>query len=137
MASSTLNAPHDIPLDPTATQVNTSCLDFLLIELVPMAYRLTAELAAREEEWLHSSSATASHAAAAGMGGTGGGGGGKQGGGADAETSSTLGVSGAGSATGGSTGAKSGELDEEEAREAVFHRLEALGYRVGLGVVER
>jgi hypothetical protein len=28
-------------------------------------------------------------------------------------------------------------VDEEEAREAVFHRLESLGYRVGLGVVER
>lgn len=28
-------------------------------------------------------------------------------------------------------------IDEEEAREAVFHRLENLGYRVGLGVVER
>jgi hypothetical protein len=28
-------------------------------------------------------------------------------------------------------------VDEEEAREAVFHRLENLGYRVGLGVVER
>jgi hypothetical protein len=28
-------------------------------------------------------------------------------------------------------------VDEEEAREAVFFRLEGLGYRVGLGVVER
>ena len=28
-------------------------------------------------------------------------------------------------------------VDEEESREAVFHRLEALGYRVGLGIVER
>ncbi|XP_014551164.1 hypothetical protein COCVIDRAFT_20527 [Bipolaris victoriae FI3] len=28
-------------------------------------------------------------------------------------------------------------VDEEEAREAVFHRLENLGYRVGLGGVER
>jgi hypothetical protein len=28
-------------------------------------------------------------------------------------------------------------VDEDEAREAVFHRLEGLGYRVGLGVVER
>ncbi|KAF2841454.1 hypothetical protein M501DRAFT_1000676 [Patellaria atrata CBS 101060] len=28
-------------------------------------------------------------------------------------------------------------LDEEEARETAFYRLEMLGYRVGLGVVER
>lgn len=28
-------------------------------------------------------------------------------------------------------------LDEDELREATFYRLEALGYRVGLGIVER
>ena len=31
--------------DPHATFLNASCLDFLLIELVPMAYRLATELA--------------------------------------------------------------------------------------------
>lgn len=30
--------------DPTATFLNVSCLDFLLIELVPLAYRITNEL---------------------------------------------------------------------------------------------
>ncbi len=30
-----------------------------------------------------------------------------------------------------------GRLDEEEEREAVFYRLESLGYRVGQGLVER
>ena len=32
---------------------------------------------------------------------------------------------------------KGGVLDEEEAREATFFRLEALGYRVGQGLAER
>lgn len=98
--------------DPTATLVNISCLDFLLIELVPMAYRITADLALREEEWLHGSSSTKpTHS--------------------DNDAGSTVGLSGAGGGGGGGT------VDEEEAREAVFHRLESLGYRVGLGVVER
>lgn len=30
--------------DPTASFLNASCLDFLLIELVPLAYRVTNEL---------------------------------------------------------------------------------------------
>lgn len=33
--------------------------------------------------------------------------------------------------------AASAESDEDETREAVFYRLEGMGYRVGLGVVER
>jgi hypothetical protein len=32
--------------DPTASFLNVSCLDFLLIELVPLAYRVTNELEA-------------------------------------------------------------------------------------------
>ena len=100
--------------DPTFSLLNVSCLDLLLIELVPMAYRITADLAAREEEWLQPSrqnrlSGTTSN-----------------------DASSTVAGTGAGGAVGGT-----GTVDEEEAREAVFHRLEGLGYRVGLGVVER
>jgi trafficking protein particle complex subunit 6 len=64
--------------DPHATFLNSSCLDLLLIELVPMAYRLANELSVSEEK-----------------------------------------------------------LDDEEEREAVFYRLEMLGYRVGQGLVER
>lgn len=68
--------------DPEATFINASCLDLLLIEMVPMAYRLTTEL--------------------------------------------------------GSLGYEEGtEADDEDTREAAFHRLEALGYRVGQGLVER
>lgn len=36
--------------DPHATFLNASCLDLLLIELVPMAYRLATELADADEK---------------------------------------------------------------------------------------
>ncbi|KAK5654150.1 hypothetical protein OQA88_7581 [Cercophora sp. LCS_1] len=78
--------------DPSARFLSASSLDFLLIELVPMAYRITAEVEAP------SSSPGEDDAA------------------------------GAGTAT---------RLDEDEERDAVFYRLESLGYRVGQGLVER
>ncbi|KAF8457157.1 transport protein particle component [Terfezia claveryi] len=87
--------------DPHATFLNSSCLDFLLIELVPLAQRLANELSVN------------------GGGGKDNGGGGESGG------------------SGGSVGHSGEELDEEEEREAVFYRLEMLGYRVGLGLAER
>lgn len=68
--------------DPTARFLSASALDFLLIELVPMAYRVNKE------------------------------------------TDSTDGGSGS-------------KMDEDEERDAVFYRLESLGYRVGQGLVER
>ncbi|KAI9810960.1 MAG: Trafficking protein particle complex subunit 33 [Pycnora praestabilis] len=64
--------------DPHATFLNSTCLDLLLIELVPMAYRIADELSMSGEK-----------------------------------------------------------LDDEERREAVFYRLDMLGYRVGQGLVER
>lgn len=33
--------------------------------------------------------------------------------------------------------AADGRMDEDEERDAVFYRLESLGYRVGQGLVER
>ncbi|KAI1467205.1 transport protein particle component [Daldinia caldariorum] len=83
--------------DPTASFLSTSCLDFLMIELVPMAYRVANELDAPEA--------------------------GESGG-------------GSGDAGTGGTGAHA-KLDEDEERDAVFFRLDGLGYRVGLGLVER
>lgn len=86
--------------DPTATFLSASCLDFLLIELVPMAYRVTNELEASASAQGTSSAAekdVASPAAAA----------------------------------------PRAAMDEEEERDAVFYRLETLGYRVGQGLVER
>ncbi|KAK2604355.1 hypothetical protein N8I77_007294 [Diaporthe amygdali] len=99
--------------DPTATFVSASCLDFLLIELVPMAYRVTNELEA-------SAAATSSIPPAASSAAA-----------ADKDVSST-----AGTAAGGGGGPRA-VMDEEEERDAVFYRLETLGYRVGQGLVER
>ena len=96
--------------DPTATQLSASCLDFLLIELVPLAYRIALDLARREDEWAGSARREADGNGAA-RGGDG--------------------------SVKASAGGAGGALDEDEAREAVFYRLETLGYRVGLGVVER
>ncbi|PQE08950.1 hypothetical protein CJF32_00002686 [Rutstroemia sp. NJR-2017a WRK4] len=66
--------------DPSATFLNSSCLDLLLIELVPLAYRTVHAL--------------------------------------DAPNTNT-------------------KMEEDEERDRVFFRLESLGYRVGLGLVER
>ncbi|KAI1735539.1 BET3 family protein [Xylaria scruposa] len=102
--------------DPTATFMGTSCLDFLLIELVPMAYRLTNELEGASDG--HSTGSGSKSAEETGSAST------------SAGTIST--APGLSSATG-----RKGKLDEDEEREAVFFRLEGLGYRVGLGLVER
>lgn len=97
--------------DPTATFLSSSCLDLLLIELVPMAYRVTNELEA----------ASASTAAPAPS--------------APNPTTSSDSVS-VTTATAAVPGSKR-VMDEEEERDAVFYRLETLGYRVGQGLVER
>ncbi|KAF1851125.1 transport protein particle component [Cucurbitaria berberidis CBS 394.84] len=116
--------PSTSYIDPTFSLVNTSCLDLLLIELVPMAYRITADLAAREDEWIHGPSSKAKQRKLSGASND-----------ASSTAPGTL-RGGAGVGTeGGPVGG--GTVDEEEAREAVFHRLESVGYRVGLGVVER
>ncbi|KAH8196612.1 hypothetical protein TruAng_009206 [Truncatella angustata] len=103
--------------DPSATFLNSSCLDLLLIEIVPMAYRLVNELDAADLVASADRLAAAATATAAMEGGSAGG--------------STTG-GGAGSTTSGNR-----KLDDEEERDAVFYRLETLGYRVGLGLVER
>jgi len=115
--------PSSSYTDPTFSLLNTSCLDLLLIELVPMAYRINADLAAREDEWIHGSSAAAKS---------------KRHSGTSNDVSSTAaGTLREGAGTDGGPVGGTATLDEEDSREAVFHRLESLGYRVGLGVVER
>ncbi|KAI0440457.1 BET3 family protein [Xylaria telfairii] len=103
--------------DPTATFMGTSCLDFLLIELVPMAYRITNELEEASDSHGASSSGSKNNEETGSVS-------------TSAGTAST--APGASSAT-----ARKSKLDEDEEREAVFFRLEGLGYRVGLGLVER
>lgn len=111
--------------DPTATFLSSSCLDLLLIELVPMAYRVTNELeAASTNSGLPAAAAVAS----------------AQSNNNPASGSSSESVSvatGAGAAAGSTIAASKRVMDEEEERDAVFYRLEMLGYRVGQGLVER
>ncbi|KAK7750965.1 hypothetical protein SLS62_007098 [Diatrype stigma] len=123
--------------DPTATFLSSSCLDFLMIELVPMAYRVTNEL----EEGAVAGAASASAATKANNSNSNNGSGEDVGGGRTSSTT-TRGGGGGGNARNSSASATatvstSRLLDEDEERDAVFFRLEALGYRVGLGLVER
>ncbi|KAK0723115.1 transport protein particle component [Lasiosphaeria miniovina] len=103
--------------DPSANFLSASCLDFLLIEIVPLAYRVTNQLefAALEDAAAASNSANPSAVAAAGA------------------TTTVATTSAAGGTAAGSRRA----MDEEEEREAVFYRLDTIGYRVGQGLVER
>lgn len=71
-------------------------------------------------------------------------GGGGGGGGAGAGAVGTRTEGGAGSVSAGAAGERAGEregggskIDEDEEKDAVFYRLEMLGYRVGQGLVER
>lgn len=121
--------------DPTATFLSSSCLDLLLIELVPMAYRVTNELEAASTNSGLSAAAAASANNNAGSSSsesvsvaTG----------AGAAAGSSMIAGGIGGIGGGATAAGSKRvMDEEEERDAVFYRLEMLGYRVGQGLVER
>lgn len=99
--------------DPSARFLSSSCLDFLLIELVPMAYRVTHEVDAAAAA---TSGVVVPEPAAAGVG------------------------AGEAGAAGNRASVVSGTMtamDEDEERDAVFFRLERLGYRVGQGLVER
>lgn len=102
--------------DPTATFLSSSCLDLLLIELVPMAYRVTNELEAAS-----TSSAILPPTAAQQQN--------------PVTSSDSVSVSTAAAAA--TVPGSKRVMDEEEERDAVFYRLETLGYRVGQGLVER
>ncbi|KAF1985927.1 transport protein particle component [Aulographum hederae CBS 113979] len=147
----TPSAPHPSTTDPSQPLVATACLDLLLIEMVPMAYRITAELAAKEEEWtrtlgpgsgsgaqtaaarrsVETTTATASSAGNKVAGGASK----EKKGGKKGEVEAKTGPE-AGLGIGGIGGTAPG-MDEEETRDAVFYRLEGLGYRVGLGITEK
>ena len=102
--------------DPAATFVSASCLELMMIELVPMAYRMANEVEA------------AAAATAAGPGQTAAGH--KEG--EKEKEEQLLQRRRRESAEGGAR-----TMDEDEERDAVFYRLESLGYRVGQGLVER
>lgn len=105
--------------DPSASFLSSSCLDLLLIEIVPMAYRVANEVDAAAS----SSSGGPEEPK-------------KTGGGGDGATVTSP-PPDAGGRRRGASPVGPGHLDEDEERDAVFCRLESLGYRVGLGLVER
>lgn len=55
----------------------------------------------------------------------------------DSGQATSKGANGGKIGTEGGDGASPGKMEEEEERDAVFYRLEILGYRVGQGLVER
>jgi hypothetical protein len=130
--------PTDQTLSPTDPTVAASCLDFLLIELVPLAERITSQLHARDavlrEEYKRSQifhdqpPPSTSSAAAAGEDGTG-----------AVNSASAMIMDGASSVGGAATDNSTmmGAGVDDETRDAVFWRLDGLGYRVGQGLVER
>ncbi|KAI4718283.1 transport protein particle component [Aureobasidium sp. EXF-10727] len=119
------------PTDPTHTndpRVAASTLDFLLIELVPLAQRIAADLHQRDTALLSSSlerNATLNTAASA------------------STTQNRQSLKSTDAATARSTTAATAAEDEDDEdsadalQESVHYRLDALGYRVGLGLVEK
>ncbi|KAF7513288.1 hypothetical protein GJ744_009709 [Endocarpon pusillum] len=113
----------DAPLPPYtasdshATFLNVSCLDLLLIEMVPLAERMArrAERIERGEEPREEDDGDC------GVGGT------KKGDGKKGRMQARRDEVDGGAAV----------LDEEVYRDAIFIRLDALGYRVGQGLSER
>jgi hypothetical protein len=108
--------------DPSASFLALSTLDFLLIELVPMAYRLAREVDLKKDDELAGYTEEQLQAK-------------------EQEKREKKGNAGSvstrqGTMAGGVSGMGKEDGDEEE-RDAVFWRLESLGYRVGLGIVER
>lgn len=107
--------PPTTATEPGTGYINSSCLDLLLIELVPMAYRMAAELAAREDEYVTPGTTAARRASAVAL---------TNGAASTPKSGATPRIAEAGT-------------DDEELKDAVLYRLESLGYRVGLGITER
>ena len=122
MALDTAAAPFNAA-DPSASFLSSSCLDFLLIELVPLAHRV-ARLDQPPPPPQQQQQQQQQQPAGAGQGS----------GGDDAASTSAAGAVGTGTAPGSRRPV--GDEDEEEA-DAVRFRLESQGYRVGQGLVER
>ncbi|EPQ61948.1 Bgt-88 [Blumeria graminis f. sp. tritici] len=100
-------------LDSSATFLNLSCLDFLMIELVPMMYRVVNDVdsTAPEERAAKQESK-------------------------NVNTDEKVSYGKSGSTT-GTINVQMKQMEEDDEKDAVFFRLEALGYRVGQGLVER
>lgn len=95
--------------DPNASFLSSSCLDFLLIELVPLARRV-----AHDRDALPAADASAGAAASLAGG---------------AAPSSVV--------AGSAAGSMPPRIEDDEEQAAVHYRLDMQGYRVGQGLVER
>ena len=118
-------------------KVAASALDFLLIELVPLAQRITEQLHAREQALIdeYKRSRLFNQPASKSKANAGGGAGGGETGVTVTDGSvkdSTTGTVGAGTITSLGFPAM-----DEGTREGVFWRLDGMGYRVGQGLAER
>jgi hypothetical protein len=161
-----MSRPDSQAVAPTDPTVASSCLDFLLIELVPLAQRITDQLHARDQtlraEYARSqifhdqppaaSTATTSSTAPTTTAGAGAtltaGGPANEDGREDAgegkdstgpappSTLTDVSSVGGGAMTDTTAMGGAGGLDDET-RDAVFWRLDGMGYRVGQGLVER
>ncbi|KAK6349721.1 Trafficking protein particle complex subunit 33 [Orbilia brochopaga] len=116
-ATTAANMSFEAPLppynftDPTATFFSASCIDLLLIELVPLVHRI-ADAAPTIDSPAPTSTIRSDAAATA--------------------------VPAAPPAGGAAGAAAVGDKEEEDAaRDDIFSRLENLGYKVGIGLVER
>lgn len=126
----------DLALSPTDPTVAASCLDFLLIELVPLAQRITDQLHARDqalrEEYKRSQIFHDQPPSSTGdTAGEGSGDGESR-----VKSAAFTDVGSVGGAPTDNTNTAAGGVDDET-RDAVFWRLDGLGYRVGQGLVER
>lgn len=135
------------PLEPddlANPKVNVSCLDFLLIELVPLAQRITDQLHAREQALIedfkkskifnntntnNNQEATTNKDNKAN----------RESGAPTVTVTTEGGSSSDGGADRNSISNAGGPLSSisDASREALFWRLDGLGYRVGQGLVER
>jgi trafficking protein particle complex subunit 6 len=141
-------APLAAPtFDTAGPHVSTSCFDFLLIELVPMTYRLASDIATREQTALgrrrqlnggksqqqqrqttqatnrRHSATSASTSTVKGTTSI------QQNGKSAHAHTPGLGIGGIGGSVAG--------MDEDETREMILYRLDSMGYRVGLGIVDK
>ncbi|KAI9741884.1 MAG: Trafficking protein particle complex subunit 33 [Cirrosporium novae-zelandiae] len=134
MSFETLTPPYNAS-DPTARFLSSSCLDLLLIELVPLAQRLAASVSNPTPPHAPNSTTSIKNRPSSSGAGRGSSSDGVRGSGEGTRSSAAVGGGAGSTATSGVSGA--GGLDEEDEREQVFLKLEGLGYRVGLGLVER
>ncbi|KAJ8606677.1 hypothetical protein MRB53_040813 [Persea americana] len=127
--------PEQIPTEP---QLATSCFDFLLIEIVPLAQRMVERLVAKEQavrdeykraQTFHKhdrNRASISSVNDTAM----------QDEKTPMETDAASNTANSVPDTSGDTTTLAGAVDDE-VREALFWRLDQMGYRVGQGLVER